>query len=75
MHIEQWWPKLKSSTREWLIAHNGDVVSADIAAEIRDAGGSVAEDAGQGGGSGAYLTDEATDWIETVANDETPGSP
>ena len=26
MSIEQWWPKLKPSTREWLIDNNGDAL-------------------------------------------------
>jgi hypothetical protein len=67
MNIETWWPKLKSSTQNWLIQNNGDIVSAEVANEITEAGGSVVSKP-----SGAYLADEVTDWIEAVANGETP---
>lgn len=78
MSIEQWWPKLQLSTREWLIRNNGDAVPAGIVAEIRDAGGTVDGGqwwVGQDDGSGFYFSDRAIDWIEAVANDETPESP
>ena len=39
MSIEQWWPKLKPSTRDWLIENNGDVVPAEVLSEIEEAGG------------------------------------
>lgn len=61
MSIEQWWPKLTPAARDWLIAHNGEELAADIALEIVEAGGSP---------SGIALTDEETDWIEAAANDE-----
>ena len=44
MSIEQWWPSLKPSTREWLIENNGDEVPAEVVAEIAEAGGPVAFD-------------------------------
>ena len=75
MNIDQWWPKLKPSTRAWLIENNGDVLPAEVAAEIASVGGSVSSDAswvGQSGPSGSYLSDVATDWIEAVANGEVP---
>ena len=78
MSIEQWWPKLQPSTREWLIQNNGNAVPADIVAGITEAGGRVDGDewwVGQGEGSGFCFSDRAIDWIETVANDETPESP
>jgi len=78
MSIEQWWPKLKPSTREWLVENNGDVVPVDIVAEITDAGGSVASDAwwvGESSPSGFNFADEAADWIEAVANGEAPEAP
>jgi hypothetical protein len=77
MSIEQWWPKLKPSTREWLIENNGDVVPAEVLREIGDTGGSVASGAwwvGESGPAGFYFSDEAIDWIEATGNGETPGS-
>lgn len=70
-----WWPKLKLSTREWLIENNGDAVPAEVVTEITEAGVSVISDAwwvGQSGPSGFYISDAATDWIEAVANNEVP---
>lgn len=78
MSIEQWWPKLQPSTREWLIRNNGDAVPPGIVHEITDAGGIVDGGewwVGQGDGSGFYFSDRAIDWIEAVANDETPENP
>ena len=75
MNIDQWWPKLRPSTRAWLIENNGDAVPAEVVAEIASVGGSVASYAwwvGQSGPSGLYLSDAATDWIEAVANGEVP---
>ena len=75
MNIEQWWPRLKPSTQEWLIENNGDAVPAGLLVEIGDAGGEVASDAwwvGERGPSGFYFSDEAVDWIEAVANGEVP---
>jgi hypothetical protein len=72
MSIEQWWPKLQPSTREWLIENNGDEVLAVVVAEIAEAGGPVASDPWWVGQSapGFHLPDDATDWIEAVANGE-----
>jgi hypothetical protein len=75
MSIEQWWPRLKPSTQEWLIENNGDVVPSEVLAEIAEAGGSVTSGAwwvGESGPSGFYFSDEAVDWIETVGNGEVP---
>ena len=75
MSMEQWWPKLKPSTRDWLIENNGDAVPAGILGEIEDAGGSVAAGdwwVGESGPSGFYFSDEAIDWIDAVGNGETP---
>jgi hypothetical protein len=69
MDIEQWWPNLKPSTREWLIENNGDEVPAEVAAEISEAGGMLADPSES---SGFQLSDDATDWIEAVANGEEP---
>ncbi|WP_028268094.1 hypothetical protein [Arthrobacter sp. MA-N2] len=78
MSIEHWWPKLKPSTREWLIENNGDAVPAEVVAEITEADGPIASDAwwaGRSGHSGFYFPDEAIDWIEAVANGEAPERP
>lgn len=75
MSIEQWWPKLKPSTRDWLIENNGDAVPAEVLDEIEAAGGSVASAAwwvGENGPAGFYFSDEAIDRIEAVGNGETP---
>jgi hypothetical protein len=73
MEIEEWWPKLSESAREWLIANNGDVVAGAVLNEIASAGGVVESGAwwiGEGGPEGLYLSDRATDWIEETANRE-----
>ena len=75
MDIENWWPNLQPSTRQWLVAHNGEALPAEVAAEIRRAGGTVTTDASQAderGATDAFLQDEAIDWIEAVANEERP---
>jgi hypothetical protein len=78
MSIEQWWPKLKPSTRDWLIQNNGGAVPPEIVREITDAGGAVTTDAwwvGESGASGFYFSDRAVDWIEADGNGESPGAP
>ena len=75
--LEEWWPRLSQEARDWLIANNGDAVPASVIEEIMRAGGSVATDAwwvGQNDPTGFYLSDEAVDWIEEVANGEIPQS-
>jgi hypothetical protein len=77
MSIEVWWPRLQPGTRDWLIANNGDAVPPAIVEEIKDAGGPVTSDAwwvAQDGSTGAYMPDAATDWIEEIANGETPAA-
>jgi hypothetical protein len=73
MDFPQIWPHLSRASRSWLIEHNGEPLPDLLVAEVL----SVA-----GGGPNAQwwrgpyvegqtqLTDEAVDWIETVANDE-----
>ncbi|MCU1528906.1 MAG: hypothetical protein JWP75_2669 [Frondihabitans sp.] len=73
MDIEQWWPNLGDTTKEWLIANNGDAVPERVVSEIVAAAGGVASDStwvGESGPEGFFLSDEATDWIEATANDE-----
>jgi hypothetical protein len=51
-------------------------VLAPVVEEITRAGGEVATDAwwvGENGPTGFYMSDAAIDWIEEVANGETPG--
>lgn len=67
MDIAGWWLRLLPATQEWLIAHNGEVLPREIADEIRSAGGSPTV-----GVDGVQLGDSDIDWIETVANEETP---
>lgn len=75
MSIEAWWPNLKPSSREWLIDNNGDAVPVEVVDDIVVAGGTVSKDAawvGEVGPEGVYLSDAAVDWVEEVANGETP---
>jgi hypothetical protein len=74
MEIEAWWPKLSAPVREWLAAHNGDVVPPTIVEAIVEAAGPVGAEErwfGESGPDGFFLSEEATDWIEATANDET----
>jgi hypothetical protein len=73
MNIDEWWPKLDPSVQEWLIANNGDAVPPDILSQITAVSGDTGSDspwAGDNGPDGFFLSDEATDWIEATANDE-----
>ncbi|BCW43125.1 hypothetical protein [Arthrobacter sp. StoSoilB5] len=75
MSIEQWWPQLNPSTREWLINNNGDTVPPEIVAEIAGAGGPDAADSwwvAEEESPGLQLPDDAIDWIEAIANEEAP---
>lgn len=66
MSIEVWWSKIRKESRQWLMDNNGDAVRSDILREIVRAGGEV---------NGSYLSDEAVDWVESVANGEDPDPP
>jgi hypothetical protein len=74
MPIAHWWPQLRPQTRDWLIANNGDVVPPDIMLEIADAGGPGSSDswwvAADEDATGSVMPDEAIDWIEETANEE-----
>ena len=78
MSIGEWWPKLAPDIREWLIAHNGEPLSTEVAAAIARVGGAFDTDAdvGLSEPSGPFeLSEGDVDWIEAVANDEeTPES-
>lgn len=70
MNIDEWWPKLDPSAQEWLVANNGDAVSAEVLRQIAAAGGSVTSDSrwvGESDEGGFFLSDEETDWIEAPA--------
>jgi hypothetical protein len=66
MSIEVWWPKIRQASRDWLVANNGDAVRGDVADDIIRVGGEIA---------GSYLSDDAVDWVEAVANGEEPNPP
>ena len=73
MSIQDWWPLLNSSTQQWLINNNGDIVPPNILDQIMAVAGQPTADAswvGDDGREGFSLSDEATDWIEQTANDE-----
>lgn len=73
MSIQDWWPLLNSSTQQWLINNNGDIVPPSILDQIMAVAGEPTADAswvGDDGREGFSLSDEATDWIELIANDE-----
>ena len=66
MSIEVWWPKIRQTSRDWLVANNGDALSREVHDDIIRAGGAV---------TGSYLSDDAVDWVEAVANGEEPDPP
>lgn len=75
MRIEEWWPRVDPSTRQWLIDNNGDVVPPTVLEKITAvAGVPTAGDSwvGDNDSEGLFLSDEAIDWIEETANDEVP---
>jgi len=75
MDMHEWWQGRDEETRDWLIAHNGEPVRADVLESIVASGGVITSAAWWVGGpapDGFHLSDEATDWIETVANGEQP---
>ena len=75
MEIAQWWPRLPDATRDWLVAHNGEALPADVAEAVVAAGAvrsTRADWVGEDGPDGLLLSDDAVDWVEAVANGETP---
>ncbi|SDY54875.1 hypothetical protein [Herbiconiux ginsengi] len=75
MEIEEWWPKLSPTTREWLADNNGDAVPPAIVDDIIRVAGPISADAwwfGESDASGFFFSDAGVDWIESVANDENP---
>ncbi len=73
MRIQDWWPLLNSSTQQWLINNNGDIVPPGILDQIMAVAGQTTTDrslVGRDGREGFTLSDDAIDWIEQTANDE-----
>lgn len=68
MDIEGWWHTLDPATREALIANNGDALTPEQVEEIANAGRPIEPDAD----GEFFLTDGEVDWIEAMANDESP---
>jgi hypothetical protein len=69
MRIAEWWPRLDSAARSWLIAHNGEAAAPDVMSKFVAVAGSAWE-VGEPGSDGVFLSDEAVDWIEATSNDE-----
>ncbi|WP_426321608.1 hypothetical protein [Microbacterium sp. E-13] len=75
MESIEWWPSLDAETKDWLIAHNGEALPAEVLGKVAAAGGIVTSNAwwiGEDGPDGFFLSDEAVDWIEAVGNAEEP---
>jgi hypothetical protein len=73
MDFPQIWLHLTSSSRSWLMEHNGEALPDALVAEIlRITGGERHTQwwKGPSAKGETQLTDEVVDWIETVANDE-----
>ncbi|WP_024794013.1 hypothetical protein [Tomitella biformata] len=77
MNIDQWWPKLDTTTQEWLIEHNGEPVSVEVLGAIMSANGISDDNArwlGEVEPGGVCLSDENVDWIAATANGELPAA-
>ena len=64
---------LDSSTQQWLINNNGDVVPSSVLHRITAVAGEPTADAPRIGDNipeGLSLSDEVADWIEKTANEE-----
>lgn len=73
MDFPQIWSRLSPSSRAWLIEHNGEPLPDHLVAEVLSVAGREPDTPWWSGPSvegQTQLTDEAVDWIETVANDE-----
>ena len=78
MAMDTWWHKLPPATRDWLIANNGSPVPADVVEQIEQAGGPSSSDSWwtrEEPSSEMSVPDDAADWIEELANEETPEAP
>ena len=75
MSLETWWPHVQQTSRDWLIAHNGEELSQPVVQDIERVAGPLPPQAwwlGHVEPDGWQLPDAAVDWIEEVANAETP---
>ncbi len=78
MSLETWWSAVPSETRAWLVAHNGERLPVEVVEEITRVDGPVTPDAWwvrHEAAGGLRLSDAAVDWVEAVANGETPPAP
>lgn len=78
MDVATWWPKVSPSTRAWLITHNGERLPDDVVREVMSVNAGQADPSWWAGETSddaqSQLTDEAIDWIEAAANDESAPS-
>jgi len=75
MDIRVWWPMLDAETREWLMEHNGEPLPPNVADVVTAAGGTTdSRNRANESSSSLQLSDEAVDWIESVANGEDPSA-
>lgn len=73
MDFPQVWSHLTTSSRSWLMEHNGEPLPDELIAEILTITSGDRNPrwwAGPAVEGETQLTDEAVDWIETVANDD-----
>jgi hypothetical protein len=66
--MEAIWSELSPETREWLIAHNGESVPANIIGGPLATGTAWVND--ETSRASFHFSDEVTDWIEQIANGE-----
>ncbi|KQQ51365.1 MULTISPECIES: hypothetical protein [unclassified Plantibacter] len=78
MNIERWWPKLKPTTRQYLIEHNGSSLPADARAEIVSVGGRLTSGSSwvTSWPDGYYFPAATTQWIAALTREATvePGT-
>lgn len=76
MAIDAWWGQLSSETRDWLMANNGGPVPPALVEQIKRAGGPAVSDPWWGASDDdpaeVMLPDAAVDWVEEIANAESP---
>lgn len=77
MSLEAWWNAVGPETRAWLVAHNGEPLPPDVVGEITAVSGPVGPGTAWAtqDDDGLRLSDDAVDWVESVANGEDPSTP